>query len=135
MAEFFLSLSGKLANQIIDIYLQHQLVLNTLVVAYGVLLAVAHFNLQQIQRFLLTQYETEDQEEALEALARENDDSIVLRIKEEIRFPLIASPYFFAVHRITRRNLITVIGKKEKMPRKRLEALLILEQSNTQIKE
>lgn len=131
MAELFLSLSGPLANRVVDFYLEHQLLLNTLVVLYGALLAVAHFNLQRIQAFLLEQYETEEQEEALEALARESDESIVERINGELRFPLIASPYFFAVHRVSRRNLIYVIGKKEKIPRKRLEELLALEHSHT----
>ena len=135
MAEFFLSLSGTLANKIIDFYLEHQGVLNTLVVLYGVALAMAHYNLQRIQGFLLEQYDTESQDEALQALAEEQDETIVQRIRGEVRVPVIASPYFFALHRITRHNLIYVIGKKEKLPRRRLEELLTMERSNTQVKE
>ncbi|MFP4330481.1 MAG: hypothetical protein ACLFP6_07170 [Spirochaetaceae bacterium] len=131
MAELFLALSGPLANSVLDFYLEYQLLFNTVVVLYGALLAVAHFNLQRIESFLLEQYETEDLEEALEALARESDESIVERINNELRFPVIASPYFFAVHRVSRRALIVVIGKKEKIPGRRLEELLALEHSET----
>ncbi|MDK2858643.1 MAG: hypothetical protein PWQ29_1610 [Verrucomicrobiota bacterium] len=136
MAEFFLSLSGKLANQVIDIYLGHQTVFNTLVVLYGILLALANYNLQRIQYLLLKQYNTKEYAIVLDRLARENDDSIIGCIREKMKFPLIASPFFFAIYRISRRNLIFAIGKKEKVSRKWLGELLLLEQSNTpQIKE
>lgn len=131
MVEFLLSLSGKLANQIIDFYLAHQFLLNSLVLVYGVLLAVAHFNLQRVQQMLLREYETEEQEEALECLAREQNESVVDKLKGELRFPVIASPYFFGLHRVSRRRLIVVIGKKEKIPQRRLEELLAVERSHS----
>ncbi|MFP4302668.1 MAG: hypothetical protein ACLFPW_03615 [Spirochaetaceae bacterium] len=130
MVEFLLALSGKLANQIIDLYLAHQFLLNTVVVAYGVLLAVAHANLQRIERMLLSRYGTEVYEEALEAMALEEDQTVIERFKKELRFPIIASPYFFAMHRISRHTLIFVIGKKQKLPRRRLEELLTVERSH-----
>jgi hypothetical protein len=130
VVDFLLSLAGKLANQIIDLYLAHQFLLNTVVVAYGLLLAVAHANLQRIQRMLLAQYGTESYEEALEALAKDRDESVVEGFKQALRFPVIASPYFFAIHRISRHTLIFVIGKKEKIPRRRLEELLAVERSH-----
>jgi hypothetical protein len=131
MVEFLLALSGKLANQIIDFYIANQVVLNTLVVAYGLLLAVAHTHLQRVERGLLAQYETEELEKALEALAQEKDETVVEKFKSEMRFPIVASPYFFGLHRVNRHTLIFVIGKKEKIPRQRLEELLALERSHT----
>jgi hypothetical protein len=115
--------------------MDYQGILNALILVYGLLLAVAHYNLRGIQEYLLKQYETEKLEEALEALARENDNTIIERIKGEFRFPLIASPYLFALQRISRRGLIRTLGKKHKIPQQRLQELLVLEKRGTQVKE
>ena len=120
---------------VVSFYLDHQALFNALVLAYGALLALAHYNLRGITSYLLEQYETENLEEVLEALAREKDDTIIGRVRGEFRFPLIASPYFFALHRITRRSLIWVIGKKNRIAPRRLHELLLLEKQGSEIKE
>lgn len=107
-----------------DFYAEHQLLINLLVLGYGLLLAVAHYNLKSIHHFLLEQYETEDEEEALTALAREIDESIIDRIKQEFPFPLISSPFRLGAYRVSRRSLITVIAKKGHLSRQRMDELL-----------
>lgn len=119
----------------VSFYLNHQGILNALILAYGVLLAAAHYNLRAIQSYLLEQYETESVEEALEALARENDDTIIARVRGEFRFPLIASPYFFALHPVRRSTLVWVLGRKNKIPPARLEEFLVLAKRGTGVKE
>jgi hypothetical protein len=135
MAEFLLAMSGKLANQIVDAYLRHQAILNTIVVAYGLVLAVAHYNLQRIQRFLLAHYGTEEYEHALDRFARDDDRSVIAEIRDMSRFRFVASPYFFTVHRITRPNLISIIGRKEKIPRSTIARWLALQDTDTSTKE
>lgn len=120
---------------VVSFYLDHQFLLNGLILAYGAVLAAAHFNLRRITSYLLKQYETGNLEEALEALAREKDDTIIGRVRQEFRFPLIASPHFFGLHRIRRRSLIWVIGKKNRISPRRLEEMLLLEKRGPEIKE
>ena len=115
-----------MAESLFSVYLEHQTLVNGLILLYGVLIAAAHRNLRRIHEFLLKQYETEETEEALEALARENDESIIGRIHEEFRFPFISSPYIVVVQRLSRRSLIFALGKRISLPRSRLQELLAL---------
>lgn len=115
-----------MAESLFSVYFEHQTLVNGLILLYGALIAAAHGNLRRIHDFLLKQYETEETEEALEALARENDESIIGRIHEEFRFPFISSPYIVVVQRLSRRSLIFALGKRISLPRSRLQELLAL---------
>ncbi len=115
-----------MAESLFSVYFEHQTLVNGLILLYGALIAAAHGNLRRIHDFLLKQYETEETEEALEALARENDESIIGRIHEEFRFPFISSPYIVVVQRLSRRSLIFALGRRISLPRSRLQELLAL---------
>jgi hypothetical protein len=115
-----------MAESLFSLYLEHETLVNGLILLYGALIAAAYRNLRRIHQFLLKQYETEETEEALEALARENNESIIERIHEEFRFPFIASPYIVLVQRLSRRSLIFALGKRISLPRSRLRELLAL---------
>ncbi len=132
MAEFFLASMGRLTNAIVDLYLQHQVVLNTLVVAYGLVLALAHTNLKRIQSDLAKLSGTDDVDSALFALATDSSGELLRQIVKRSNIPIIASPYFFAIHRINARTIIAVVGRKKQLPRQRVAELLELERSHTQ---
>lgn len=109
MAELFLSMSGPLARQIVDFYLAHQVLLNLLVVTYGVVLIVGHRNTRVIERTLHGKYGGEDWAEILRQFAR--DAGAERELASRVRLAFIASPYFFALHRIRKKTIIQVVGK------------------------
>lgn len=127
MAEIFLEISGSLSNAFLDFYGKNQFLYNFLIVAYGVILAVAHNNLRSIERWLSARYDTEDWADVLEAFSRDPDEELEATLKQQIRFSVVASPYFFTLYRINRRNIIKVLGKKHTLPRSKIGELLAAE--------
>ena len=124
MAEIFMAMFGRVSNQIVDFYLANQGVLNTIVVIYGLVLAIAHRNLQIIEANLLEKYRVQEWSDILDAVARTNAAETERWVRGLVRPPFIASPYFFSLYRITIRNIITVLGKKHTVPRSRLYEIL-----------
>lgn len=125
MAELFLEISGSLSNAILDIYSRNQFLYNTIIVCYGIILAVAHNNLKIVEELLQTRYETEDWPSILYEVVHDTDKNLEETIKKQIRIPVVASPYFFTLYRIGRKNLVTVLGKKHSVPRERIRELLM----------
>jgi hypothetical protein len=123
MAEIFLALSGRLANAIVAFYLEHQHVLNAIVLGYGLILMAAHRNLRRAEAVLTARYESDDWSELLGRLASDPGSEIDEQVSRAVRAGVIASPYFFSLYRLNRRNLISVLGKKNTVPRGRLAEL------------
>lgn len=124
MAEIFLEISGSLSNAVLDFYGKNQFLYNFLIVAYGVILAVAHNNLRTIERWLSARYGMEEWADVLEAFSRDPDEELEATLKHQVRFSVVASPYFFTLYRINRSNLIKVLGKKHTLPRSKIVELL-----------
>jgi hypothetical protein len=123
MAEIFLALSGRLANDIVAFYLAHQHLLNAIVLAYGLVLMAAHRNLKRAEDVLTTHYHSNDWSDVLGQFASDAGEEIDDRVGAAVRVRIIASPYFFSLYRLNRRNLISVLGKKHTVPRNRLAEL------------
>jgi hypothetical protein len=123
MAEIFLALSGRLANDIVAFYLANQHVLNAIVVVYGLILTAAHRNLKRAEDVLTGHYGSDDWSDVLGQFASDSGNEIDQRVRAVVRAGVIASPYFFSLYRLNRRNLISVLGKKHTVPRRRLAEL------------
>ncbi len=121
MAELFLAMSGTLARQVVDFYLKHQLLLNLIVVSYGIILIVGHRNIKKVEKMLLQRYESTDWEEVLAMFA--GDEGIMAQVLPSVRPPFIASPYFFSLYPVRKRYIIDVIGKKHGVSRTILRKL------------
>ena len=70
MVVLFFSLLGGWALAVINFYLANQTLLNTLLVAYGLLLGLSHYTMSSVERFLFTCLKTEDGGAVLRALRR-----------------------------------------------------------------
>ncbi|MFP4373805.1 MAG: hypothetical protein ACLFPO_05725 [Spirochaetaceae bacterium] len=125
MAELFLEISGSLSNAVLDVYVRNQFLYNTIIVAYGLILAVAHNNLRIVEGLLKARYKDKDWPEILYEVAHDTDANLEATIKKRLRIPVVASPYFFTLYRIGRKNLVTVLGKKHAVPRETLKELLM----------
>ncbi len=112
MVRIFFGTIGRYAYQVIDLYMQHQLVLNLIVVLYGLVVAVAHVNLKRIEALLSERAESHDVPAAAAAFARGELQLDMSEIREAAILPFIASPFFFGVHRLSEANIEMVIRKK-----------------------
>ena len=112
MVRIFFGTIGRYAYQVIDLYMQHQLVLNLIVVLYGLVVAVAHVNLKRIEALLSERADSDDVPAAAAAFARGELQLDISEIREAAILPFIASPFFFGVHRLSEANIEMVIRKK-----------------------
>ena len=124
MVRIFFGTIGRYAYGLIDWYMQHQLVLNLIIVAYGLVVAVAHVNLKRIEDLLRERAGTENVPEAAAAFARGELELEMSEVKDAAILPFIASPFFFGVHGLTASNIEMVIRKKYRRAyrRKRVRA-------------
>jgi Tfp pilus assembly protein PilX len=112
MVRIFFGTIGSYAYQLIDLYMQHQLVLNLVVVIYGLVVAVAHVNLKRIEALLSERAGSQDVPAAAAAFARGELQLEMSEVREAAILPFIASPFFFGVHRLSGENIEMVIRKK-----------------------
>lgn len=124
MAELFIKFLGPGVEAVIDFYLVHQTIFNTVVALYGVVLVIAHRNLRTIEVYLQERYGKEGWTETLERFADDGDGGLMAGVRRTVRFPFVSSPYFFSLYRIKRSELISVVGKKHAVPRGRLGELV-----------
>lgn len=124
MVVLFLSLLGGGAVAVINFYLAHQVLLNTILVAYGVLLGLSHYAMSSVDRFLCARLKTTDGAVLLRALAGPGGPELMQGVKQVARFPFISSGVDFAFHALRRDSLIRLLGKKYHIPPSEIAALL-----------
>jgi hypothetical protein len=124
MVVLFFSLLGGWALVVINFYLAHQVLLNTILVAYGLLLGVSHYTMSTVERFLFARLKTEDGTVVLRALAGSGGRELMQTVKANFRFPFISSGADFVLHALRRDSLIRLLGKKHKVPRAEIAAFL-----------
>lgn len=112
MVRIFFGTIGRYAYGVIDWYIEHQLVLNLVVVAYGIIVAVAHVNLKRIEQLLTERAGSDDVPKAASAFAKGELDLEMSEVREAAILPFIASPFFFGVHRMNPTTIEMVIRKK-----------------------
>jgi hypothetical protein len=112
MVRIFFGTIGRYAYGLIDWYMEHQLLLNLIVVFYGVIVAVAHVNLKRIEEVLRERAGTRNAPEAAAAFARGELELSMEEVREAAILPFIASPFFFGIHRLSEENIEMVIRKK-----------------------
>ena len=124
MVMLFFSLLGGWALAVINFYLAHQVLFNCLVVAYGLLLAASHYTMTSLERHLCSTLKTEDGATVLRALAGPDGEKLLREARESFRFPFISSGVDFAFHSPRRDSLIRLLGRKYRIPRADIAALL-----------
>jgi len=124
MVLLFLSLLGGWVLAVISFYLAHQMLLNSILVAYGLLLGASHYTMTSLERHLCARLKTEDGASVLRALAGPDGEKLLREAREEVRFPFISSGVDFAFHSPRRDSLIRLLGRKYRISRADIAALL-----------
>jgi hypothetical protein len=119
MIELYFSILGDWAVEAINSYRRHQGVLNVLVLAYGILLAIAHNNVRKVETALVKETGEPDLGRLrthLEAkpLSREAEATI----RQSLTLPIVASPWHFSFHRYSIENALRVLEKKHSRGRR-----------------
>jgi hypothetical protein len=124
MVVLFFSVLGGWALAVVNFYLAHQTLLNCILVAYGLLLGVSHYTMTSLDRHLCARLKTEDGTAILRALAGPDGEELLREARERFRFPLISSGVDFAFHPARRDTLIRLLGRKYRIPKADVTALL-----------
>jgi hypothetical protein len=124
MVLLFFSVLGGWALTVINFYLAHQMLFNSILVAYGLLLGASHYTMTSLDRHLCGRLKTEDGVVVLRALAGPDGEELLREARENFRFPLISSGVDFAFHSPRRDSLIRLLGRKYRIPRADIAALL-----------
>jgi len=124
MVTLFFSFLGGWALAFINFYLANQALFNTLLVAYGIVLAVSHYNMSSVERFLVDRLKPKDGMAVLRALAGTGGIELIKAVKDKFRFPFVSSGVEFAFHTLTRDSLIRMLAKKQRISRSEIAELL-----------
>jgi len=113
LTQIFFDFLGGYATRIVDFYRENQSWLNLIVLVYGILLALAHRNIQRLERQLREKTGLTDMYKIwnlIEADEIENWDPGVL--KKELKLPILASPRHFFFYPVNRDSVLRILKKK-----------------------
>lgn len=113
MTQIFFTFLGDYATRLIDFYREHQSWLNLVVLAYGILLAMAHRNVIKLEALLREQTGENDMyriRKTIESDGLEEKDLEGLR--RDLRIPILASPYHFFFYSVTSKSILRILRKK-----------------------
>ncbi len=113
MTQMFISFLGEYAGIVINFYRDNQSWLNLIVLAYGILLALAHRNVIRLELQLKDEYKQNDMYQI--RLLIESDGieiSGLERLKKNLRIPILASPYHFFFYRVSAKSILRILRKK-----------------------
>ncbi len=120
MMQLYFSVLGDWAVEAINVYRRHQGVLNILVLAYGILLAVAHSNVRKVEAALMEATGEEDARRLRSHLeAKPLGGEAEGAIRKTVFLPILASPWHFSFYRYSIDNALRVIEKKHSRGRLR----------------
>lgn len=113
MMQLYFSILGDWAVEVINFYRRNQGVLNLLVLAYGILLAIAHNNVRKVEAALIKATGEEDATRIREHLAEEPlEKETETAIRRSLALPILASPWHFSFYRYSIDNALRVLEKK-----------------------
>lgn len=113
MTDIFLGLLGDFANLVISFYRENQTWLNIIVLGYGILLALAHRNVVRLEQKLIETTGIQDLYTIRMNMESEGiSDKDMASLREEIRIPILASPYHFFFYKLSTKSILRILGKK-----------------------
>lgn len=113
MVELYVSMLGDLAGAVISFYRQNQLIFNTLVLVYGLVLALAHRNLRTVEAMLRKATGIEDMKQLASGLNPQSISPELLdQMKSVVRPPIIASPWHFGIRGLNAEAVSQVVVRK-----------------------
>ena len=113
MTQIFFDFLGEYATRLIDFYRENQAWLNIIVLAYGVLLALAHRNIKRLEAYLRELAGSSDMTHIWKLMESEELEGLDLeKFKRELRIPILASPYHFSFYTVTLKSILRILRKK-----------------------
>ena len=113
MMQLYFSILGDWAVEVINFYRRNQGILNILVLAYGILLAIAHNNVRKVEAALVEATGEDDPERLRARLAEAPLSAEAERaIRKSLSLPILASPWHFSFYRFSIDNALRVLEKK-----------------------
>jgi hypothetical protein len=113
LTQIFFTFLGEYATVVINFYRENQSWLNIVVLAYGILLAMAHRNVVRLEQQLKDDYKEDDLYQIrlqIESDGIEIED--MERLKKNLRIPILASPYHFFFYRVSTNSILRILRKK-----------------------
>ena len=112
IAYLYLSLLGKPANYLINLYMKNQVVFNIILVIYGVILVVAYYNLKRMEWYVTKEMSQKYSITDFKNVNLEDYDINWNLVLSRSRFPFITTSIFFTLYRVNKKNVIRVLQKK-----------------------
>ncbi len=113
MVELYIGMLGDLGQAIVSFYRQNQLVLNAIVLIYGLVLALAHRNLRVVEAMLRKASGVEDMKALAGSLTPESiSPELLEQMRSAVRPPIIASPWHFGVRKLSADSVRQVVIRK-----------------------
>jgi hypothetical protein len=103
---------GKYGMMLLDFYMAHRVIINFIVVGYGLILILAHRNFKQVAKILKQKMKKEDLDidEMLNLLKK--DQGFWDALKKELKIPIITARSSFLLYSLTKANVIKIMRKK-----------------------
>ncbi|TVQ26964.1 MAG: hypothetical protein EA383_03930 [Spirochaetaceae bacterium] len=113
MIELYFSFLGEYAMLVVEFYRRYALVLNAIVVLFGVCLTVAHRNTLRVEAFLREHSDKNDMRAIVAELQeRPLTPGELTEIRSSLRFPVISSTWHLFFYTITQDNIVKVLRRK-----------------------
>jgi hypothetical protein len=113
MIEVFYMFLGEYATMAIDFYRANQVILNIVVVAYGLLLTLAHRNVVRMESYLKDQTGEKDMFEVRTRIESGEGQPVDLdALRKKLRIPILASPFHLTFFPLTEKAILRILKKK-----------------------
>lgn len=112
LAYLYLSMLGKPVNYLIHFYMRNQVYFNSIIVSYGVILAIAYYNFKKIEIFILEEMIKKYSINDIRGINLEKYNLDWEKILSKSRFPFITTSLFFTIYRVNKQNVIKVLKSK-----------------------
>lgn len=113
MVELFLTALGKYARMFIDWYVRNTLVLSSVVICYGLVLAMAANNLARVEGRLKTMLGAENAREISERLAhRPLTEDELASLRKGLLLPIVTSPNHVLFYTIKNTSLSKIFSAR-----------------------
>lgn len=106
-------IAGPVGRAVIDFYLANHLILNSLVVLYGLILVVAHRNMKSIEQSILDSCGHGSlNEETISFLRNQEEPTYWTNLFAAVKLPIISASKSMIFHRVNRDNVISNLEKQ-----------------------
>jgi hypothetical protein len=113
MLELYLSFLGTFGNTVVAFYRQHQVVLNAVVVVYGVVLTLAHRNVLRLESLLLARTGERTMYDArLRLVEQPLTKEELMEFRRSLPVPVLASHWHVGIYPVSEKHIVRILKRK-----------------------